>query len=467
MPNRYAVILCGGSGTRLWPLSRSLKPKQLLPLNGDETLLQQTADRICHKIKASHLITVTHESHKFEVKGQLAERYLEALPNVIGEPVAKNTLPAIAVAVKRIHATDPMALVGVFASDHAIDDEASFFKAWDSASVAAEAGYLVLLGIKPNAPVTGYGYIKPGASLGMGSQDYPVMAVNAFVEKPNLESARQYLLDGYLWNSGMFVFRAEVFMDLLAKHQPEMSAQILAMDEQPTQDQYEVLESLSIDYGIAEKADKVAVVPVDMQWSDLGSWESIFQRHGKVADNNVTRGEVISTDTKNSLLWADDGVITTLGVDNLVVIRTADVTMVCDRSRAEDVKLVVNQVQARYPSMTETHLTVKRPWGSYTILEESKLFKIKRIVVSPGHKLSLQMHQHRSEHWIVVTGRATVTNADKVFVVETNQSTYIPAGNQHRLENNEADDLVLIEVQTGSYLAEDDIVRFEDVYGRS
>lgn len=465
--NHYAIILCGGSGTRLWPLSRSLKPKQLLPLNGDATLLQQTADRICQKISPAHLFTVTHENHKFEVKGQLAERYPEALPNVIGEPVAKNTLPAIAIAVKRIHAMDPNALIGVFASDHAIDDEVAFFAAWTSAEKAAEAEYLALLGIQPDAPVTGYGYIQPGGNLGLGSAEHPVMAAETFVEKPDLEKAKQYLEAGYLWNSGMFVFRADVFMQLLATYQPKMFSQILAMADQPSLTAYEKLESLSIDYGIAEKAEKVAVVPVDMLWSDLGSWESIYQRHPKGDNHNVTRGQVVLADTKNSLVWAETGVVSTLGIENLVVVRTADVTMICDRNRAEDVKLLVNQIQERFPAMTETHLTVQRPWGAYTVLEEGLHFKIKSIVVNPHSKLSLQRHQHRSEHWVVVSGIATVTNGESVVTVNTNESTYIPAGTIHRLENATDQLLVIIEVQTGAILSEDDIERFDDAYGRT
>lgn len=467
MSNRYAIILCGGSGTRLWPLSRSLKPKQLLPLNGDKTLLQQTAKRICKRIDSAHLITVTHKNHYFEVKGQLSENFAPSLPGVIEEPVPKNTLPAIAIGVKRIIQSDPTALIGVFASDHAIDNEEAFYDAWESAEQAAQAGYLTLLGIKPTEAATGYGYIKPHQILDIAPTPLPVHGVEAFVEKPDAVTAAQYVSDGYLWNSGMFVFRADVFMQMLAQYQPKLSEQIQALNPDDLDEQYQALPSISMDYGLAEKADRIAVVPVDMNWSDLGSWESIYQRQHKNLDDNVIKGSVIPTDTHNSLLWADSGVIATLGVNNLFIVKTADVTMICDRSRAEDVKQMVEQVQASFPSMTETHQTVQRPWGAYTVLEEGNHFKIKSIVVKPNSKLSLQSHQHRSEHWIVVNGTATVTNGDKTFTVATNASTYIPAGNQHRLENKEDHDLVIIEVQTGGVLTEDDIVRYDDIYGRN
>ncbi len=466
MGNRYAVILCGGSGTRLWPLSRSLKPKHLLPLNGDSTLLQQTAQRICQKIPASRLITVTHESHRFEVKGQLAEILPEAVNGVMAEPIAKNTLAAIAIAVRRIHDIDPSAVIGVFASDHAIDDEKAFIAAWDAAEIAAEEGYLALLGIKPTEAATGYGYIKPGESLNLDSAHLDIVAVTAFVEKPDHETAQSFVSAGYLWNSGMFVFRADVFMEKLARYQPDISAVILNITDANITQQYEKLPSLSMDNGLVELCGKVAVVPVDMAWSDLGNWESIYQRHTKDANNNVTHGEVVSTDTNGSLLWSETGILATLGVDNLVVIQTADATLICDRNRTEEVKLIVDQVKTRYPSLVETHLTVHRPWGSYCVLEEGPFFKIKRIIVTPGAKLSLQTHQGRSEHWVVVCGTATVTHGNQEIIVSTNESTYIPAGCLHRLSNNTDKNLVVIEVQTGANLSEDDIVRHGDVYGR-
>ena len=466
MGNRYAVILCGGSGTRLWPLSRSLKPKHLLPLNGDSTLLQQTALRVCQKVPASRLITVTHESHRIEVKGQLAGILPDAVAGVMAEPIAKNTLAAIAIAVRRIHAIDPSAVIGVFASDHAIDNEKAFIAAWDAAEIAAEAGYLALLGIKPTEAATGYGYIKPGASLNLGAANLDIVAVTAFVEKPDSETAQSFVSAGYLWNSGMFVFRADVFMEKLARYQPDIAAVILNITDDNITTQYEKLPSLSMDHGLVELCDKIAVVPVDMAWSDLGNWESIYQRHTKDANNNVTHGEVVSTDTNGSLLWSETGILATLGVDNLVVIQTADATLICDSSRTEELKLVVDQVKARYPSMAATHLTVQRPWGSYFVLEEGSHFKIKRIVVTPGGKLSLQTHEGRSEHWVVVCGTATVTHGNQEIIVSTNESTYIPAGCLHRLSNNTDQDLVVIEVQTGANLNEDDIVRHGDVYGR-
>ena len=469
MTNRYAVILCGGSGTRLWPLSRTLRPKQLLALNGEQTLLQQTTARLLAHIPAANLFTVTHEDHKFEVKGQLAEIASDAIANVLAEPCARNTLPAIAWAVQQIQQKDANAMIGVFASDHAIDNQPAFISAWQAAESAAEEDYLVLLGIKPSEPATGYGYIKPSKLLRDGSlnnQNMRVFEVERFVEKPNVEKAAQYVQDGYLWNSGMFVFKASVFMQMLTKYQPEMAVQLANMSAENFAETYANFTNISMDYGLAEKADKVAVVPVDMAWSDLGSWDSIYQKQAKDAQNNVIHGEVFAQDTTNSLLWSQTSVLAIAGLNNIVVIQTADATLICDRSHTEDIKTLVARVKAHKPELTETHQTVYRPWGSYTVLEERANFKIKRIVVNPGAKLSMQMHKHRSEHWVVVSGEATISNNEIEYQLQENQSTYIPKTHRHRLANLGGEPLAIIEVQCGDYVGEDDIVRFEDSYGR-
>ena len=467
MTKRYAVILCGGSGTRLWPLSRTLRPKQLLQLNGQETLLQQTAKRLCKHVQAADLVTVTHNDHRFEVKGQLAEILPDAVLRVLAEPCARNTLPAIAWAVSKIHREEPSALIGVFPSDHAIDNEQAFLEAWRSAEIAANEGYLTLLGITPTEPATGYGYIQPASALPMADTELPIHQVARFVEKPDRDNAEKFVANGYLWNSGMFVFRADVFMQMLTRYQPEIASRITAIGDADASAHYPDLPNISMDYGLAEKADKVAVVPVDMSWSDLGSWDSIYHRHEKNSDKNVTQGEVIALDTKDSLLWNEHGLLATLGVANLAVIQTADATLICDRSRTEDIKKLVSEVHASHPGLTETHQTVHRPWGTYTVLEEGANFKIKRIVVNPGAKLSMQMHHHRSEHWVVVSGVAKITNGEQEILLQENESSYIPKTHRHRLENPGSTPLSIIEVQCGDYVGEDDIVRFEDSYGRS
>jgi mannose-1-phosphate guanylyltransferase / mannose-6-phosphate isomerase len=459
----YAIILCGGSGTRLWPLSRTMQPKQLLALNGQETLLQQTAKRLLAHVAPSHLFTVTHEDHKFQVKGQLADLAVESVSNVLAEPCARNTLPAIAWATYQIFQREPDAIIGVFASDHAIDNEAAFLQAWQTAEQVAKDDYLVLLGIKPHEPATGYGYIKPTVT----ELKHGVYVVDKFVEKPDLAKAKQFLQQGYLWNSGMFVFKASAFMTMLDKYQPAVSQQIRGLQADSLAQQYADFPNLSMDYGLAEKADKVAVVPADIAWSDLGSWESLYARRSKDAQGNVVHGEVYQEDTENSLIWASRGVIATLGLKDIAIIQTADATLVCDRSRSEDIKKLVTQIKAKRPELTEIHQTVYRPWGSYTILEEGDRFKIKRIVVNPGGKLSMQLHKHRSEHWVVVSGVATITNNEIEFTLNENQSTYISKTHKHRLENKGNDPLAIIEVQCGDYVGEDDIVRFDDSYGRA
>jgi mannose-1-phosphate guanylyltransferase/mannose-6-phosphate isomerase len=460
MSARYAVILCGGSGTRLWPLSRSLRPKQLLALNGERTLLQQTAARLLKRVPASHLVTVTHQDHKFEVKGQLADLSPNSVPSVLAEPVARNTLPAIAWAAHQVAKDDPDAIIGVFPSDHAIGDEEAFLNAWKRAEETASQGYLTLIGLTPTEPAAGYGYIQPGRFLLSGAR-----AVTRFVEKPDVERAAQFVQEGYLWNGGMFVFRASDFLSLLQQLQPEIYTAISSIDDAPDE-AYQVMPSLSMDYGIAEKTEKVAVVPVEMGWSDLGSWDSIYQHQSKEEADNVWHGDVLAMDTHGSLLWTTHGLLATLGVNNLAIIQTADATLVCDRSRAEEIKQVVAEVQKTHPHLMETHLTVHRPWGTYTVLEEGSNFKIKRIVVNPGASLSMQMHQHRSEHWVVVSGVAKITNGESEILLHENESTYIPKTHRHRLENPGNVPLQIIEVQCGNYVGEDDIVRFEDIYGR-
>jgi mannose-1-phosphate guanylyltransferase / mannose-6-phosphate isomerase len=292
------------------------------------------------------------------------------------------------------------------------------------------------------------------------------MAVGQFVEKPNAEKATQFVQDGYLWNSGMFVFKASAFIAMLKQYQPEMAVQISHMSDENFTETYTNFANVSMDYGLAEKADKVAVVPVDMAWSDLGSWESIYQKQNKDADNNVMHGEVFAQDTTNSLLWSQTSLLATAGLNNIVVIQTADATLICDRSRTEEIKTLVARVKAHKPELTEIHQTAHRPWGTYTVLEEGPNFKIKRIVVKPGAKLSMQMHKHRSEHWVVVSGVATITNNEIEFTLNENQSTYISKTHRHRLENKGSEPLAIIEVQCGDYVGEDDIVRFDDKYGR-
>ena len=465
MNNHYALILCGGSGTRLWPLSRTLRPKQLLALNGEETLLQQTAKRLFAHVPAENLYTVTHEDHKFEVKGQLAEIAPNAIANVLAEPCARNTLPAIALAVSQIQAKDKNAIIGVFTSDHAIDNEAAFLSAWQTAEIIAAEDYLVLLGIEPDSPATGYGYIKPGKQIIDGN--LPVFKVEQFVEKPEVELAKRYVADGYLWNSGMFVFKASVFMQILTQYQPEMASLLSKITAENIAETYANFTNISMDYGLAEKAEKIAVVPVDMAWSDLGSWDSIYQKQTKDADNNVMHGKVFAQDTTNSLLWSQTSLLATAGLDNVVVVQTADATLVCDRSRTEEIKTLVARIKEHKSELTEIHLTVHRPWGTYTVLEEGANFKIKRIVVNPGAKLSMQKHNHRSEHWVVVSGVATITNNEVEFTLQEYQSTYISKTHRHRLENRSSEPLAIIEVQCGDYVSEDDIVRFDNQYGQN
>jgi len=420
-------------------------------------------------VNPAQVITVTHNDHRFEVAGQLHAVEPLLANSVLAEPCGRNTLPAIAWAVARIARTAPHALIGVFSSDHAVADGDTFLATWQLAEQAAEAGDIALFGMRPTEPATGFGYIQAGDAL---PNSAGIHRVARFVEKPDAVTAQAFLSTGnYFWNGGMFVFRADAFLALLAKHQPdieEAARQLVERNENmASADIYQSLPDLSIDYGILEKTDKVSVVPVDMGWSDLGSWEALYQQREKDENGNVTHGDVVSVDSRDNMLWSDCGTLAVYGLENIAVVATRDATMVCPREKVADLKHLVGMVKSTHPTLTETHLTVARPWGSYTILEEGSGYKIKRIVVNPGAKLSMQMHHHRSEHWVVIAGTARIVNGEHETYLEENQSTYIPKACRHRLENPGKIPLQIIEIQTGPYLEEDDIVRFGDIYGRN
>jgi len=463
---RYAVILCGGFGSRLWPLSRSIRPKQLLALNGEETLLQQTALRLKKMVNPTNLYTVTHESHKFEVLGQLSEVLPGCKSNVITEPEAKNTLPAIALATYNIYQKDKEAVVGIFASDHSIKNEEKFVAAWRSAEAIADDNFLALIGVEPDGPATGYGYIKPNKKI-TKKADLNIYEVESFIEKPNKDDAIAYVSDGYLWNSGMFVFKAKVFMDLLKEYQSEIYNSILKVSDNNLKEIYASFPNISMDYGLAEKVKKIAVIPVSMGWNDLGSWNSIYENGQKDKDGNLCHGKVFNLDTKDSLIWSEDNLIATVGLSNIIVIQTPDAILISDRNRSEEIKLLVENLRRSNPKVIEENVTIYRPWGTYQVLSENNNFKVKRIIVKPKSKLSLQMHNYRSEHWVVVSGTATIiNNNNEKYTLKINESTYIPKKHKHRLINDTNSDLIIIEVQCGEYVGEDDIFRFDDFYGR-
>jgi mannose-1-phosphate guanylyltransferase / mannose-6-phosphate isomerase len=468
MTHLVPVILSGGSGTRLWPLSREAHPKQFLPLVNQHSLLQDTWLRLRGLPGADAPLVVANEEHRFLVAEQLQQ--VGVTPSaLILEPVGRNTAPAIAVAALQAMAggKDPVLLV--LPSDHVIRDEAKFRAAVMLAMPAAEAGRLVTFGIVPSAPEIGYGYIK--AAPGEG-----VRAVARFVEKPDLATAQGYLASGeYFWNSGMFAFRASRYLEELGKTQPAMiasardalakariDADFLRLDKEA----FSACPSDSIDYAVMEKTDAASVLPIDVGWNDVGSWSALWEVSAQDADGNAHRGDVLSIDSRNTLVMGERRMVAVLGLDDIIVVDTDDALLIAKRDNVQQVKDIVNQLKAAKRPQATWHRKVYRPWGNYDSIDNGDRFQVKRIVVKPGAALSLQMHHHRAEHWIVVTGTARVTCDDKVFMLSENQSTYIPLGSKHRLENPGVVPVELIEVQSGSYLGEDDIVRFEDVYGR-
>lgn len=489
------VILCGGSGTRLWPLSRSGFPKQFLVLSGDgsnQSLFQQAISRIHavanQEIQLVKTLIVTNEEHRFLALDQLRElkngsKKIEA--TLLLEPSGRNTAPALTLAAlyaQQLSAdknSDPILVVTP--ADQTVINPIAFTKALQSSIQIAKEGAIAILGITPTAPETGYGYIKVQGKVA-ANQGF---TVERFVEKPNEATAQQYLAEGgYFWNGGMFVVKASVWLAALKEYRPDILAatekswQAKTMDSsgdtdfiRPAKELFKAIPSESIDYAVIEKCPgsqyPIKMVELDAGWNDLGAWDAVWQVGAQDREGNVTAGDTLLANTKNSLVHASSRLVSAVGVENLIIVETADAVLVADRKNSQDVKNIVGQLEAQKREEKNLHRKVSRPWGWYDSVDEGERFKVKRIQVKPGASLSLQMHHHRAEHWIVVKGTAEITNGDQVILLSENQSTYIPQGQTHRLANPGKTPLEIIEVQSGSYLGEDDIVRFEDTYGRS
>lgn len=473
----YPVIMAGGSGTRFWPLSRHLFPKQLLRIIGEETLIQQTMRRVLSTASADRVLISTNPAQADSIRVQLSEWKDALRDNFVLEPEGRNTAPAIGLVALELVRRNPDAIMLVVPADHVVKGQRAFNGAVALAADLAAQGYLVTFGIKPIRPETGYGYIRPNRKVGLGKKGrlsgHPV---KQFVEKPNVKKAQEYLKSGeYYWNSGMFLWRAATILDEIRRHQPELArgldriSQLIKTGSKQAaiDDEYRKLTPISIDTGVMERSSKAAVVPVTFHWSDVGSWGSLDEVALKNKAGNVVDGRVVDIGSTRSIIYGDRRLVATIGLTDMVVVDTPDATLVCPKSRAQDVKKVVEILKQQGAPEHLEHLTVHRPWGSYTVLEEGPGYKVKRVTVKPGGRLSLQMHHQRSEHWVVITGMARVTRGDEVFDLKVGQSTGIPVETRHRLENPGQETLHIIEVQDGPYLGEDDIVRFKDDYGRT
>jgi len=467
----HPVILSGGAGTRLWPISRRDFPKQFIPLLNEKSPLQDTVLRVSDERHASPSV-ICSAAHRFLVAEQMAQIGVHP-KNIILEPVGRNTCPAAAVAALMVSDLEPSGLVLLLPSDHLVVEQDAFLRAIESAKPIAEKGYLVTFGVKPTQPETGYGYIKVGSELSDGEGGHHV---DRFTEKPDLQQASEYLASGgYAWNSGIFLFRADRMLEELERHAPDVLAAAVGSWKKALTDldfirldgeAFETAPSISLDYAIIEKTDRAAVVPVEMGWSDLGTWDALWAIAERDDDGNACRGDVFAVDTHGSYLRTDGPVMAVLGLENVIAIATDDALLIASKDRAQEVNAIVKAIDETGSDKHISHTTVYRPWGSFKGIELGERYQVKQITVKPGARLSLQVHHHRAEHWIVVRGTARVTRGDEEFLLCENASTYIPQQTNHRLENPGKIPLVIIEIQTGSYLGEDDIIRLEDTYGR-
>jgi mannose-1-phosphate guanylyltransferase/mannose-6-phosphate isomerase len=477
IPHLYAVVLAGGSGTRFWPLSRELYPKQLLKVLSNRTLIQQTVLRVRPIGPAERTLVVTGASHADGIRIQLDGADGVPKENLLIEPVARNTAAAIGWAAEAVRRLDPDGIMLVMPADHVIPDEKKFLRTVALGVQVAQAGKLVTFGIKPTRPETGYGYIKAAGRRPLLAQGgLKALAVARFVEKPDLPTAKRYLrAGGFYWNSGIFVWRADTILEEMATALPKLARGLRQLGQalgtsnetQALDRFYKTAESISIDHGVLQRSRRAAVIPAPFRWSDVGNWSSLNEVADTDRDGNIRIGRIVDLGSRDSVLYGEHRLVATIGLKDMVVVDTADATLVCPKDRAQDVKQVVELLRKQKAPEHLIHKTVHRPWGSYTVLEDGPRYKVKRVSVKPGGRLSLQYHHRRSEHWVVTAGTARVTCGERVFDLHVNESTGIPTGTPHRLENPGPVPLDIIEVQCGDYVGEDDIVRLADDYGRA